>query len=499
MPAEIGGPTWNGWGAGLANTRYQLSSGASIAAAAVPKLTLKWVFGFGGALGARTQPTVVAGRLFTGSERGEVYALDAQTGCVHWMYRARAAVRTAMTVAPYRSSGASTRFALYFGDGQANAYAVDAETGSPLWVRKVEEHPNAAITGAPAVYEGRVYVPTSAAGEEVRGGRLDYGCCTFRGSVSALDALTGAVIWKSYSIAEAAKPRGKNKDGVQLFGPAGGGIWGAPTIDARRGVLYVGTGNGFAEPAQPTTNAVLAFELEGGRLRWVKQTVPNDVWIWQCPPESPDNPNCPRTQGPDFDFGTSPLIARTPQGRELLVRAAEVGRAVCLRSGQERGRGVGLPLRAGERARRSVGCRGRRAQRLRWQQRFAVAIARRNARRRSRHGQASVVRAAADETVLGRSRRALLRRARRGAHGDSGCRLLRWRRRRPARYSTRDGSIVWQVDTNREFTTVNGVKANGATIDGAGPVVVDGWLFVNSGYGGIVGRAGNALLAFHVE
>ena len=66
MPAEIGGPAWNGWGAGLANTRYQPTSSASLAAAAVPKLTLKWVFGFGGALAARTQPTVVAGRLFTG-------------------------------------------------------------------------------------------------------------------------------------------------------------------------------------------------------------------------------------------------------------------------------------------------------------------------------------------------------------------------------------------------------------------------------------------------
>ena len=165
---------------------------------------------------------------------------------------------------------------------------MDADTGACCGSANSTSIPTPSITGAPAVHEGRVYVPTSAAGEEVRGGRLDYGCCTFRGSVSALDAATGAVIWKSYSIPDEPKPRGSNKDGVQLFGPAGAGIWGAPTIDARRGVLYIGTGNGFADPPQPTTNAVLAFDLETGRIRWVRQTVPNDVWIWQCPAENPD-------------------------------------------------------------------------------------------------------------------------------------------------------------------------------------------------------------------
>jgi len=499
MPAEIQGSQWNGWGAGLANTRYQPASRASIAAADVPKLKLKWAFGFAGTLAARTQPTVVGGRLFTASEKGEVYALDAKTGCVHWIYQARAAVRTAMTVAPFPANSGSTRFALYFGDGQANAYAVDAETGSLLWARKVDEHPNAAITGAPAVHEGRVYVPTSAAGEEVRGGRLDYGCCTFRGSVSALDAVTGAVVWKSYSIPEEPKPRAKNKDGVQLFGPAGGGMWGAPTIDARRGVLYLGTGNGFAEPAQKTTNAVIAFDLATGRIRWAKQTVPNDVWIWQCPPESSTNPNCPSKQGPDFDFGTSPLIARTPQGRELLIVPQKSGVMYALdpdnegavvweyRFGQGSAFGAQWGAAADERN-AYVGNGGTLSQspggmhavdlesgKRAWFVPPAPKLCAGGSDERCYASQGGALTAIPGVVFSG------------GA--DGGLRA----------YSTRDGSIVWQFDTNREFATVNGAKANGATIDGAGAVVVDGWLFVNSGYNGIVGRAGNALLAFDVE
>ena len=498
LPAEIRGPAWNGWGADQANTRYPAAS-ALLAARDVPQLKLKWAFGFEGALAARTQPAIVGGLLFTGSERGDVYALDAKTGCTYWTYRAQAAVRTAMTVAPYRAAGRSTRFALYFGDGRANAYAVDAETGTLLWVRKLDEHPNATITGAPALHGGKVYVPTSAAGEEVRGGRLDYGCCTFRGSVSALDATTGAVVWKSYSISTEPKPRAVNKDGVQLFGPAGAGIWGAPTIDPRRGVLYVGTGNGFAEPAQPTTNAVLAFELETGRLRWVRQTVASDIWLWQCPAENPTNPNCPLKQGPDFDFGTSPLIARTSQGRELLVVPQKSGMVYALdpdkdgaivweyRFGEgsalgaqwgaaadERNVyvGVGGSLSAAPGGMHAIDLEsGKRV----WFSPPQPKLCTGGTEERCYASQGGAVTVIPGVVFSG------------GA--DGGLRA----------YSTRDGSIVWQIDTNREYQTVNGVKANGATIDGAGPVVVDGMVFVNSGYSGIVGRAGNVLLAFQVQ
>ena len=66
-------------------------------------------------------------------------------------------------------------------------------------------------------------------------------------------------------------------------------------------------------------------------------------------------------------------------------------------------------------------------------------------------------------------------------------------------YSTDDGSILWTFDTNKEFPTVNGVKANGGGMEGPGAIVAGGMLFVNSGYGGFVGQPGNVLLVFGVE
>ena len=330
MSNPAAGSSWNGWGAGVANARYQPADRGGLTAADVPRLKLKWAFGFPGVLAARAQPAVAGGRLFVASENGAVYALDAKTGCTYWTFRAQAGVRTAATVGPYKSPSGSTRYAVYFGDGRANAYAVDAETGQQVWVRKIDDHPGAVVTGAPTLYEGRLYVPAAGIGEEGQGGGPTYECCTFRGSLSALDASTGAVVWKTYSITEEPKPRGKNKDGVQTWGPAGGGIWAAPTVDPKRRAIYIATGNGYADPPQRTTDAVIALDLRTGKTRWVNQVTPGDVWMMGCKPENPDNPKCPAKMGPDYDFSASPLLTRSPKGRDLLVLPQKSGMAYAL-------------------------------------------------------------------------------------------------------------------------------------------------------------------------
>jgi polyvinyl alcohol dehydrogenase (cytochrome) len=220
---------------------------------------LKWAFGYAGVNAARAQPTIAGGRLFVASENGEAHALDPKTGCTYWTFRAQAGIRTGLTVGPYNSASGSGQV-VYFGDVRANAYAVDAQTGRQLWVRKVDEHPAASLTGAPAVAGGRVFVPVQGLSEEGQGGSAKYECCTFRGSISALNANSGDVIWKTYTIEE-PKPRGKNKDGLQQWGPAGAGIWSSPTIDARRGMVYIATGNNYADPAQKTSDAVIAMLL----------------------------------------------------------------------------------------------------------------------------------------------------------------------------------------------------------------------------------------------
>jgi polyvinyl alcohol dehydrogenase (cytochrome) len=496
MTNPANGPRWNGWGGTVANTRFQPRDIGGLTAADLPKLKLKWAFGYAGVAAARAQPTVAGGRLFAASENGEVHALDPKTGCSYWTFKAQAGVRTAISVAAYRTRGGSNGYAVYFGDSKANVYAVDANSGQQIWTRKVDEHRSAAITGAPAVFNGRVFVPVQGLSEEGQGGRGGYECCTFRGSVVALDASTGADVWKTYTIAQPARPRAKNAEGVQTWGPAGGGIWSAPTIDAKRRMLYVATGNGYADPPQPMTDAVIAMDLQSGTIKWVRQATVSDNWTMGCQPQNPDKPQCPQTLGPDFDFSASPALVNV-KGRDLLFLPQKSGLAYALDPDNEGavlwqyriGKGSGLGGQWGgavDGAVAYVGVAdlqtptpgGMRAIRLDngqpvWsmppQQKLCAEG------RGCSAAQGGAVTAIPGAVLSGSL--------------DGGLRA----------YAAKDGAIVWMFDTNREFPTVNGVKANGGGMDGPGPVVAGGMLFVNSGYGGIVGRPGNVLLAFGLD
>ena len=188
------GPRWAGWSPAAANTRFQSADQAGLSLADIPRLTLKWAFGFPDASVAWAQPTVAGGRVFVGSQNGTVYSLDAKTGCIRWTFAASGGVRTAVAIG---APGATGRSIVYFGDTGANAYALDADTGQRLWVQRVDEHLAARITGSPTLYEGRLYVPV-ASYEEGQGADPQYPCCTFRGSLVALDAASGAIVWKTY-------------------------------------------------------------------------------------------------------------------------------------------------------------------------------------------------------------------------------------------------------------------------------------------------------------
>jgi polyvinyl alcohol dehydrogenase (cytochrome) len=495
--ASFNEPSWNGWGGAPGSVRYAKDGG--ITAVQVPRLKLAWAFGFPRALSARAQPTVIGDWLFTASDTGDVFALDAKTGCTRWTYTAKAGVRGALSVA---SLGSGT-YGVFFGDGQANAYGLDAQTGRQLWMVKVDTHPYAVITGAPAVYDGRLYVPASGVGEESRGQDPNYACCSFRGSISALDTRNGELLWKSYAIQAEPRPRGKSSKGVELLGPAGAGIWSSPTIDATRGVLYVGTGNGYAGPEQKTMNAIIAMDLKTGAHKWVQQTIPNDIWLMQCESQAGGkakqlNANCPDAEGPDFDFASSPLLTRTMSGRELLVVAQKSGVLWALDPDKQGavvwqyryGRGSGLGGQWGAAAdgvnayigtgdalspqpggMHAVNLQtGERAWFVPPQPKLCSATD-----RRCSASQSGAITAIPGVVF--------------SAGGDGGLRA----------YAVKDGAIVWSFDTNRPFQTVNGVPANGGTMDATGAVVAGGMLYVNSGYNSFVGRPGNVLLAFGAE
>jgi polyvinyl alcohol dehydrogenase (cytochrome) len=476
------GPAWNGWGEDTTNTRF----GSGLKAADVPKLKLKWAFGFPGVNAAWGQPSVFGGRIFLGVDNGFVYSLDAATGCVRWSYEAEAGVRTAITVGHLGSN----RFAAYFGDMKASAYAIDADTGELIWKTKVEDHPTARITGAPVLFEGKLYVPV-ASSEEGAGGNPRYPCCTFRGSVVALDAATGKQTWKTYVIPDAPKQTSTTASGVQRFGPAGGGVWSAPTIDAKRRVLYATTGDAYTEPAAKTTDSIVAMNLDTGKIEWSAQGTENDVWLAGCNAKNPTG-NCPQNLGPDQDFSASTILKTLPNGKRILVAGQKSGNVWGL-DPDENGKTVwktaltnnttefgGKIIWGGtaddQAAYFGLGPGGIAAVQLRdgerkWFTPLEPAAA------MARHpGQDGPLSAITGVVFSG--------------GWDGVLRAL----------SSIDGHVIWEYNTVHDYETVNGVAAKGGSMGAAGPVVAGGTVFTNSGYVGVKnGVPGNVLLAFSAQ
>src|SRR5499433_1333149 len=226
-----------------------------------------------------------------------------------------AAVRAAVSVGPL-PAGSKTKYAVYFGDEKSNVQALDADTGKLLWKTKVEDHFLSRITGAPVLYRNRIYAPVSSF-EETAGRDAKYECCTFRGSLVALDAYTGKILWKSFTVREEPKPFKKNSAGTQMFGPAGGAIWSAPTLDLKRKLIYVATGNSYTDVPTGHSDAIIAFDLETGKLKWVNQVTPKDNFLVGC--RQPGVGNCPADAGPDYDFGSSPILHTLPNKKQLIL------------------------------------------------------------------------------------------------------------------------------------------------------------------------------------
>jgi polyvinyl alcohol dehydrogenase (cytochrome) len=372
---------------------------------------------------------------------------------------------------------------------------VDAVTGQLVWKRRADDHPNAAITGAIAVADGKAFVPIQGLGEETTAGRGDNKCCTFRGNLTALDVNTGAQLWKTYTVDE-PKLRGKNaRNGTDAYGPAGGGIWSSPTVDPARRTVYVATGNGYADPVQPMTDAVIAMDFATGRVKWVYQGLANDSWLGGCPAKTDGGAGCPAVMGPDHDFSASPMLA-TIDGRQLIVVPQKSGVAHAINpdtgamvwqyrfgdgdalGGQYGGTSDGRQAYFGNGSYRSKTPGGVRAVRGATGQEAWSVPAQPSlcaGQPRCNTSQAGAATAIPGAVIAGSI--------------DGGLRA----------YAADDGTILWQYDTNRTYETVNGAVGTGASIDGSPLIVGGGMIFVNSGYGGIAARPGNVLLAFGVD
>ncbi len=482
-------PAWNGWSADVTNTRYQTAKAAGITADQVPRLKLKWAFGYPTGVSAFGQPAVASGRVFVGSDIGYVYSLDAKTGCVYWSYQAKGNVRGGPSVGPVKGHGA-TKYAVFFGDAHANVYAVDAQTGQELWTRKVDDHFVARITASPKLYEGYLYVPVSSS-EEFAAANLDYPCCTSRGSVVKLDASTGEQAWKTYVVPETPKPTRKNSKGVQQYAPAGASVWNSPTIDTKRHAIYFGTGDSETEPAAAMSDSVMAVDMKSGKVLWHYQAQAGDAFLGGCTgPAKTDN--CPTENGPDLDIGNSPVLHSLPGGKSIVVAGTKDGKLFALDPDKK-----GAVVWNTHVVDNPPGAPVFRLSGVVW----GGAFDEKAAYYGLTGGGITAIQLTTGEKLWNKALAEPGKRVNNGAAATAmeGVVFIAGTDGVLHALKSADGSEIWSYATDRPFETVNKVEAKGGAIQSIGPTIADGMLFIGSGYGVIGGPTGNVLLAFGIE
>lgn len=486
VPAPIG------WGHD--NRRFVPSNVAGIPKKDVSNLKLKWAFAYPAATHARSQPTLAWGTLYVGSQDGTVYAFDPDTGCTRWTTRLSAEIRTAIVADP-----ATKR--LYFGDLLGRAHALDAMTGKELWAERVSDHADATITGTPTLGGGLLYVPVSSL-EVVQAGDPKYACCTFRGSVVALDPATGKEVWRAWTSAE-AKPQGKTADGAQILAPSGAPVWNSPTYDALTNRIFFGSGENYSSPADDNSDAVFAVDAKTGKRVWHTQLTKRDAWNVGC---MIGNSSCPEENGPDYDVAASPLLIETGANARMLV------------VGQKSGQAWGLDPDTGK---------------IRWETRVGHGGTQGGVHFGMAAEGARVFVPVNDmaDTYDGRIYDVKQRGA--GLHAlDAATGKVQWFAKAPDQckgkkfcdpgissaataipgvvfaghldgmfraYDSATGRVLWQADTTQPVKAIDGGTAKGGSMSGPGPAVWKGKVFVNSGYGMYSHMAGNALLVFEAE
>lgn len=487
---------WNGWGGGVGNTRHR--AGESILTKSnVGQLELKWAFAYPDATRARSQPVVTEEVTFIGSQEGTIFALDNTNGCPWWTFSADAEVRGAIFVDTDDQGAPET---LLFGDFGGSAYAISAQTGELIWKREVHEHPQATITGSVIAHEDTLLVPVSSL-EVLLAARVGYPCCSFRGAVVALSISSGEELWRTYTTDE-PRPTILSTAGTQQFGPSGAPIWSSPTVDADRNLVYVGTGENYSSPANGYSDAVLAMDMANGEIVWAAQLTKDDAWNGAC---SRGTPNCPEEDGPDYDIGAAPILTRDGNGREIILVGQKSGMVYALD-----------PAKGGE---------------LIWEQRAGSGGTMGGIHYgMSTNGEKLFV----GVSDLPTNNPYNVGAAHPGVHAlDVSTGEILWRNDLPnnceegpflcwpgisaAVSSTSDlvfaggldgilraldtdnGDILWETNTRQSFGLRNGIEAKGGSIESDGPVIVNGQVFITSGYEKWAESPGNVLLVYSLN
>ncbi|MFK7830639.1 MAG: PQQ-binding-like beta-propeller repeat protein [Congregibacter sp.] len=489
------------WGTTPDNQRHYGAELTSIAAIDIPRLELQWAFAYPEAIRARSQPAVSGDTLFVGSQNGSVFAIDKHSGCIRWVFSTIAEIRTGIVIGEHHPDSGAKPTLLYFGDLVGNVYAVDANTGQLAWRDRPDIHPSLTLTAAPALHDEVLYVPLSSL-EVTEAADPGYACCTFQGGVAAYSAITGEKLWVGRTIHTPPVVVGKNALGTDRIAPSGAPVWNTPSIDSKRGLLYVGTGENYSSPANDTSDAIVALRLDTGEIAWHRQMTARDAWNMGC--ETSARINCPPEDGPDYDFGAATIIAQDAKGRDLLLAGQKSGEVHALnldangeivwqrklgRGGIQGGVHFGMALNQqtlyvpmsdfdGGARWSGTPMPGMFALDVTSGETLWYAAAKDECRGREfcQPG-ISAPASSLDGGVLAGAMDGVLR-----------------------VYDQKTGEVVWRYDTAVDFTSTAGDTASGGSMGGAsGPVLSGDMLFVNSGYGIYFHMPGNVLLGFKVK
>jgi polyvinyl alcohol dehydrogenase (cytochrome) len=337
----VRGGLWLSAGHDRHNTRYQKSE-TTISPDNVGDLEVKWVFTTGGDVSAT--PAVDGEYVYAPDWAGNLFKIDRETGASVWSRMI--GDYTGVDGDFSRATPAIHGNKLILGNQGGRSFqgatllALDKETGDLLWSTKLEDHPASIVTQSAIVFGNRVYVGVSSL-EELFAVDPNYPCCSFRGSLVALDVNSGEIVWKKYMAPRTV--------GDPTADYSGNSVWGStPVIDTVRNSVYVTTGNNYTVPqavldcvaaneGDPDAveacialdnhfDSVVAMDLDTGEVKWNTRALPFDAWTVAClfGPEE----NCTSPAGPDLDFGEGPALFTVHDGgkpRQLLGAGQKSG------------------------------------------------------------------------------------------------------------------------------------------------------------------------------
>ena len=518
------------WGLGTHNQRFVPDAIAGIDRNNVDSLELAWSLAFPKVTDMRSQPAIIGDTLYFGDKTGKLYAIDRRGGCIRDHTQVLSGIRSAITVTTL-SSG---RKLLVFADSMASIFAMDPDNLEILWQTAAKVYDTSVITGSISYHNDRLFVPVSSY-EVAVSGSPTHVCCKSHGGVIALDARNGKRLWEWHGTADATV-QGQNAAGMDLYGPSGVSVWSTPAIDAGRNRIYVGTGENLSHPATDTSDAIVALDMDSGKLVWRFQAIPDDVWNAAC---LSGGANCPENAGGDFDFGASVIIARLPDGTDLLLAGQKSGDVFALNPDPASRDGEVVWHRRVSNA--AIGpslAQTTTNGGIHWGMALSgeqlIVAASDPERDRPQYVPKPGLHALnlADGKVLWKQpvqRDCVIAEENRPMVGllnmRAGKKVALEDQYRCSFYyglsaaitatpelafsagldgkvrafDLASGDILWQTETAKSFTTVNGVQGHGGAIDVGGQVVADGWLYVQSGYSMFGQLPGNLLLAYKVK